>query len=175
MEHTTHESFGQRFGRVMKHWRSSKSDAQRAFPESTLNAAAQAITAGEQTHRGEVRFIVEKSLPTDEVWDGVTNRQRALALFAEYGIWDTEENCGVLIYVNLAEHKVDIVADRGIDRCIDAATWQTVCNTMTAGFAQGTFHDSTLAAIAHVNDLLRTYFPANGARPNELPDRPVML
>jgi uncharacterized membrane protein len=51
----------------------------------------------------------------------VTDRQRALALFADYGIWDTEDNCGVLVYVNLADRKVDIVADRGIDRRIDAA------------------------------------------------------
>lgn len=175
MAEITHESFGQRFGRVMRHWRTSRADAQRAFPESTLQAAAQAITAGEQTHRGEVRFIVEKSLPTDEVWDGVTNRQRALALFADYGVWDTEDNCGVLIYVNLADHKVDIVADRGIDRKIDAATWQAVCRTMTDGFKQGKFHDATLAAIEQVNALLRTHFPASGARPNELPDSPIML
>ena len=174
-DHMTHESFGQRFGRVLRHWRSSKADAQRAFPDSTLAAVAQAITAGEQTHRGEVRFIVEKSLPTDEVWDGTTNRQRALALFADYGVWDTEDNCGVLIYVNLAEHKVDIVADRGIDRKIDASTWQAVCHTMTAGFKQGNYHDATLAAIEQVNALLREHFPANGARSNELPDRPIML
>ena len=174
-DHMTHESFGQRCGRVLRHWRSSKADAQRAFPDSTLEAVAQAITAGEQTHRGEVRFIVEKSLPTDEVWDGVTNRQRALALFADYGIWDTEENCGVLIYVNLADHKVDIVADRGIDRKIDEATWQAVCRTMTEGFRQGRFHDATLAAIEQVNALLRQHFPSNGARPNELPDKPLML
>jgi uncharacterized membrane protein len=174
-DHMTHESFGQRCSRVLRHWRSSKADAQRAFPDSTLEAVAQAITAGEQTHRGEVRFIVEKALPTDEVWDGVTNRQRALALFADYGVWDTEDNCGVLIYVNLAEHKVDIVADRGIDRKIDAATWQAVCRTMTEGFKQGNYHDATLAAVEQVNTLLRTHFPANGARPNELPDSPIML
>lgn len=174
-DHMTHESFGQRCGRVLRHWRSSKADAQRAFPDSTLTAVAQAITAGEQTHRGEVRFIVEKALPTDEVWDGVTNRQRALALFADYGVWDTEDNCGVLIYVNLAEHKVDIVADRGIDRKIDAATWQAVCRTMTEGFRQNNYHDATLAAIEQVNTLLRAHFPANGARPNELPDSPIML
>lgn len=174
-DHMTHESFSQRFGRVLRHWRSSRADAQRAFPESTLTAAQQAITAGEQTHRGEVRFIVEKSLPTDEVWDGITNRQRALALFADYGVWDTEDNCGVLIYVNLAEHKVDIVADRGIDRKIDQATWQAVCRTMTEGFRRGDFHGATLAAIEQVNALLREHFPANGARPNELPDSPIML
>jgi uncharacterized membrane protein len=170
-----HASFGQRLSRVFRHWRSTKADAQRAFPEQTLAAAAQAITAGEQTHRGELRFIVEKALPTDEVWDGISNRQRALALFADYGVWDTEDNCGVLIYVNLADHKVDIVADRGIDRKIDSGTWQAVCRTMTEGFRQGNYHEATLAAIEQVNALLREHFPANGSRPNELPDRPIML
>ena len=170
-----HASFGQRLSRVIRHWRSTKADAQRAFPEQTLAAAAQAITGGEQTHRGEVRFIVEAALPTDEVWDGITNRQRALALFADYGVWDTEDNCGVLIYVNLAEHKVDIVADRGIDRKIDSATWQAICRTMTDGFRQGNYHDATVAAIEQVNALLREHFPANGTRANELPDRPIML
>ena len=81
----------------------------------------------------------------------------------------------MLIYVNLAERKVDIVADRGIDRKIDAATWQSVCDTMTRGFAGGDYQGATLAAIGQVNDLLRRHFPSNGARPNELPDRPLML
>ncbi|MDN4053120.1 TPM domain-containing protein [Massilia sp. YIM B02763] len=164
-----------RFRRTLRHLLSTRAEAQRAFPPATLAAIADAITAGEQTHRGEVRLIVEKALPLAAAWDGVTNRQRALALFADYGIWDTEDNCGVLIYVNLAEHKVDIVADRGIDRRIDAATWQAVCDTLTRGFARGAFHDATLDAVAQVNALLRRHFPADGARPNELPDRPLML
>jgi uncharacterized membrane protein len=105
-----------RVRRTLRHLLSTRNEAARAFPPATLAAIAEAITAGEQTHRGEVRLIVEKSMPLGAVWDGVTNRQRALALFADYGIWDTEDNCGVLIYVNLADHKVDIVADRGIDR-----------------------------------------------------------
>jgi len=175
MTQETAGSFGQRLARVLRHWRSTKADARRAFPDATLEAVAQAITAGERTHRGEVRFIVEKALPADEIWDGVTNRQRALALFADYGVWDTEDNCGVLIYVNLADHKVDIVADRGIDRKIDTGTWQAVCRTMTEGFRRGEFHQAALAAVEQVNSLLREHFPANGDRPNELPDKPIML
>jgi uncharacterized membrane protein len=171
MAHPIHK----RIGRALRHWRSNAADARRAFPPETLAAITDAIAKGEQTHRGEVRLIVEKAMPSEAIWAGISNRQRALALFADHGVWDTEDNCGVLVYVNLAEHKVDIVADRGIDRKIDAATWQAVCRTMTEGFARGQFHDSTLAAIAKINELLRTHFPADGARPNELPDQPVML
>ena len=168
-------SIAQKMTRAWRHATSSAGEARRAFPETTLTAIAEAIDAGERTHRGEVRLIVEKALPFDAAWDGITNRQRALALFADYGVWDTEDNCGVLIYVNLAEHKVDIVADRGIDRKIDAATWQAVCATMTRGFGRGEFHAATLDAIAQVNELLRRHFPSNGSRPNELPDQPLML
>ena len=163
------------FARVWRHLATTTAVAKRAFPAPTQDAIAAAVMAGEQTHRGEIRLVVETSLPFAAVWAGVTNRQRALAMFAECGVWDTADNCGVLIYINLAERKVDIVADRGIDSRIDATTWQAVCTTMTTGFAQGKFHDSTLAAIAHVNDLLRTHFPAAGSRPNELPDAPLMI
>jgi uncharacterized membrane protein YgcG len=168
-------SLKKRVARAWRHVSSSTAAARRAFPPDTLSAITAAIAAGEQTHRGEVRVVVEKGLPFEEVWDDVSNRQRALDLFADYGVWDTEDNCGVLIYINLAEHKVDIVADRGIDRKIDAATWQAICQTLTAGFKQGQFHQATLAAIDQVNALLRQHFPSNGARPNELPDRPILI
>jgi uncharacterized membrane protein len=164
-----------KLGRALRHLLSTRNEAERAFPPATLAAIAEAIALGEQTHRGEVRLVVEKSLPLSAVWEGVSNRQRAIALFADYGIWDTEDNCGVLLYVNLADHKVDIVADRGINRKIDPATWQAICDGMTAGFAQGRFHDATLAAVGQVNALLRQHFPSDGTRPNELPDRPLML
>jgi uncharacterized membrane protein len=164
-----------RLRRALRHLLSTRTEAERAFPPATLEAIAGAIAAGERGHRGEVRLIVEKSLPLSEAWSGVTNRQRAIALFADYGIWDTEDNCGVLIYVNLADRKVDIVADRGIDRKIDAATWQAVCATMTRGFAHGEYHAAALAAVGQVNDLLQRHFPSDGTGTNELPDHPLML
>ncbi|MFP5390919.1 MAG: TPM domain-containing protein [Gammaproteobacteria bacterium] len=168
-------SLGQRMARAWRHWLRSSSAGRQAFPDDSLRAIGAAITAGEQTHRGELRLIVENAMPSDAIWAGLDNRQRALALFAEHGVWDTEENCGVLIYINLADRKVDIVADRAISRRIDAATWKAICDTMTGGFARGEFHASTLAAIEQVNTLLRQHFPANGARGNELPDQPIVL
>jgi uncharacterized membrane protein len=169
------QAISHRIRRALRHWRSNASDARRAFPAATLEAITQAIAAGEQSHRGEVRLIVEKAMPSEAIWAGISNRQRALALFADHGVWDTEENCGVLLYVNLAEHKVDIVADRGIARKIDQATWQAICHALTENYAQGKFHDGTLAAIEQINELLRTHFPADGTRPNQLPDQPLML
>lgn len=164
-----------RLSRTLRHLRMSTSAGRRAFPQEALADIASAIAAGEQTHRSELRLIVEAAMPVEMVWAGMRNRQRALALFAEHGVWDTEDNCGVLIYINLAERAVDIVADRAVGRCIDGATWNAVCAAMTAGFARGEFRASTLAAIERVNALLREQFPANGPRDNELPDKPLLL
>lgn len=168
-------SFSERMQRQWRHWRATAARGRRMFPADTLARIGDAITAGEQLHRGEVRLIVEHAMPSDAIWADLSNRQRAIALFAEYGVWDTEDNCGVLIYINLAEQKVDIVVDRNIGRRVDPAAWQQVCNTMTAGFARGDFHASTLAAVEQVNALLAAQFPSSGKRPNELPDQPIVL
>jgi uncharacterized membrane protein len=159
----------------MRHWRTTAAVGREAFPTESLADLGAAITEGEIHHRGELRLIVENSMPFDAIWHDVGARQRALALFAEYGVWDTEDNCGVLVYVNLAEHKVEIVCDRNIGRRIGQATWQAICHTMTQGFARAEFHDSTLAAIRQVNELLRAHFPAQGEAVNELPDHPIVL
>ncbi|WP_317203993.1 TPM domain-containing protein [Janthinobacterium sp.] len=168
-------SFIGRCRRYLRHIFSTAAAGRRAFPPATLRAIETAIGQGELLHRAEVRLILEASLGMNEVFHDVSNRQRALALFAHYGVWDTEENCGVLIYVNLAERQVDIVADRNVAARIAPAEWQALCRTMTSGFAGGAYHDSTLAAIAALNDLLRRHFPADGARPNELPNQTIVI
>lgn len=173
---TSHASHTEsRLARLWRHWRSTAAKGRRAFPPQTLEAIGKAITAGEQRHRGELRLIVEHGMPFDALWAGMGIRARAIALFAEYGIWDTEDNCGVLVYVNLAEHKVEIVTDRNVGRKIDNIVWKRVCAAMTQGFARGEFHAATLAALDQVNSLLAQHFPASGERANELPDRPIVL
>ena len=168
-------SFGQRCGRAIKHWRSTPATARRAFPQGTLKAIEAAITDGEQLHHAEIRFIVEAGLTPSMAYQGVSNRQRARELFAQYGVWDTEDNVGVLIYINLAEHQVDIVADRHVGRRITPDEWQGVCRTMTAGFCTGNFHDSTLQALQQLNKLLQSHFPATGAARNDLPNDAIVL
>lgn len=163
------------FTRLFRHLRTTTAAGKRAFPEKTLNAIEEAITEGERRHRAEVRVIVEPSLDLQEVLAGVSPRDRARELFAQYGVWDTEENCGVLVYVNLADHQVEIVADRGVGRIVAAADWQAVCRTMTQGFARGDYHNSTLAALAQLNALLQEHYPDDGSTRNQLANQPVML
>lgn len=172
---TKHLSFGQRCGRALKHWRGTPATARQAFPEATLKAIETAIAEGETEHRAEVRLIVEAALTPGMAYQGVTNRERARELFVQYGVWDTEDNVGVLIYINLAEHQVDIVADRHVGRRITPEQWQAICRTMTAGFATGNYHDSTVQALGELNSLLQHHFPANGERGNQLPNEPILI
>lgn len=170
--------FMDRLTRRLRHLHSGVGVGEKLFPQDVLDLITEAIAHGEATHRGEVRLIVEAALPAELIWADVTDRARALELFAEHGVWDTEDNCGVLVYVNLADHQVEIIADRAINRKVTPEQWQRICGTMTEGFRQGDYGRSTLDAIEQVNALLREHFPADASRGpdvNELPDRPVMI
>ncbi|NBV20329.1 MAG: TPM domain-containing protein [Janthinobacterium sp.] len=159
----------------MKHLRGTPATARQAFPERTLKAIEAAIADGEAMHQAEVRLIVEAALTPGMAYQGVSNRERARELFAHYGVWDTEDNVGLLIYINLAEHQVDIVADRHVGRRVTPEQWQAVCRTMTRGFKDGNYHDSTLDALKQLNTLLQSHFPADGPRGNQLPNEPILL
>ncbi|MES2932774.1 MAG: TPM domain-containing protein [Pseudomonadota bacterium] len=161
--------------RCWKHLSTTTASGKQAFPPASLKAIEATIEAGEQQHRAEVRWIVESSLSLPLVWQGVSSRQRAIDLFRYYGVWDTEENCGVLVYLNLADHKVEIIADRGINRLVAPSDWQQICRDMSQGFAQGKFNDAALGALSEINALLRGHFPANGERPNQLPNQPITI
>ncbi|HEY8607377.1 MAG TPA: TPM domain-containing protein [Noviherbaspirillum sp.] len=161
--------------RMWRHLWMTSAAGRRAFPEETLKAIEAAIAEGETRHRAELRLVIEPGLDLQAVLNGMTARDRARELFAQYGVWDTEENCGVLVYINLADHQVEIVADRGVGKTVPAADWQHACRTMTQGFARGDYHHSTLAALAELNALLQRHYPDDGSLRNQLSDRPVML
>ncbi|HVK94538.1 MAG TPA: TPM domain-containing protein [Noviherbaspirillum sp.] len=164
-----------KFSRLIKHLLTTTAAGRRVFPETTLKAIEETIAAGETRHRAEVRMVVEPALGMQAVLNGIGARDRARELFSDYRVWDTEENCGVLVYVNLADHQVEIVADRGVGREIPAKDWEKICRTMTKGFAQGVYHDSVLAALGELNQLLEQHYPDDGTTRNQLSNRPVVL
>lgn len=161
--------------RLYRHLTTTTGTGRMLFPEATLQAIEAAIAHGETRHRAEVHMIVEPSLTLADAWNGVSARERARSLFSEYRIWDTQENCGVLVYVNIADHQVEIVADRGVGRIVSLAEWQGVCDTMTRGFARGEYHSAALEALSELNALLEKHYPDNGVVANQLPNRPVLL
>lgn len=147
----------------------------RAFPQSTLDSIEAAVRNSETRHGGEIRFAIENSLAPGRVWRGVSGRERAIEVFSNLRVWDTEHNSGVLIYLLLADHDIEIVADRGITSQVDPAAWEAVAQTMEAAFRQGDFERGALAGIEQVGALLAAHFPPSGHNPDELANRPVIL
>ncbi len=149
--------------------------AARAFPPPTLAAIEREIGRNEARHRGELAFVVEAELTTAQLWRGLGSRGRARQVFAECGVWNTEENSGVLVYILLADHRVEIVADRGITARVGEEEWQAICREMERHFREGRFEEGSIAGVRAVSDLLARHYPARTENPNELPDRPVLL
>lgn len=148
---------------------------QRVFSGADLAAIGTAIAACEKSHRGELRFVVEGSLPVSALWQGQSSRMRAVDLFASQRVWDTEENSGILIYVQLVDHRVEILADRGIAARVPQAEWDAVCRGMEASFRDGDWRRGALQAVTRAGELLAGHFPASGNNPNELPDQPLVI
>jgi uncharacterized membrane protein len=161
------------FARLTRHIFMPRRSLRRAFDEAALNAIEKAITDTEKTHGGEVRIALEASLDPAELFSDITPRQRALQAFSHLGVWDTELNNGVLIYVLWADRDVEIVADRGFNGRIGAQEWSEVCHRMEQLFSQGTAAAAVIAGIQAAGELISRHFPA--ADRNELPDRPTLL
>lgn len=164
-----------KFGRLFKHLLTPPWLAARRFNARLVAEIGAAVVVAEAGQRGEIRFVVEGPLPFAELWRGRTSRQRAADLFGRLGVWDTAENSGVLIYVQLVDRQVEILADRGIAARVPQAVWEEICRAMEAAFRVGDYRAAALAAIHRTGELLAEHFPAVGENPNELPDRPLLL
>jgi uncharacterized membrane protein len=155
---------------VMTHWQ-----VNRAFPRQTLIAIEQAIKASETAHVGEIRFAVEGALHSTPLFKGQSARERALEVFSQFRVWDTEHNNGLLIYLLLADRAVEIVADRGIHSKVGSREWENICRKMETAFKQGNYGDGVISGIQAVTEHLIKHFPASAAAQNELPNKPVVL
>lgn len=149
--------------------------ARRVLSDEALTQIEAAITAGESRHGAEIRFVIESSLEPAQIWKRVTPRDRALILFSSLGVWDTEHNSGVLLYVLVADRAVEIIADRAAARAVPAAAWQEVCRTMANTCQTGQMSAAALTAIAAIHALAEPHFPPGPNNPDELPNRPVIL
>ncbi|HVK54945.1 MAG TPA: TPM domain-containing protein [Burkholderiales bacterium] len=154
----------------MTPWRVS-----RTFPDDAMNAIEAVVEQSERAHTGQIRVVVEAALPVELLWRSLPARERAIDVFSSLRIWDTEHNNGVLLYLLLADHDVEIVADRGIARRVPQEEWETICRQMEAAFRAGDFKNGVLAGIQAVADKLSTHFPRLEGGANELPNRPLVL
>ena len=166
-----------KLGRWLRHSIQMPQSVDRVFPPSVLQRIQHEIAEGERVHSGEIRFAVEPTLPWSYLRRNAAARERAEMVFAKLRVWDTEDNNGVLIYVELADHRIEIVADRGIARHVPNARWEEISQMMREQFRAGEFEAGSIAAVRAVSAVLAEHFRlADGSRnPNQLADAPTVL
>lgn len=162
-------------GRILRHllehrWRESQ-----IFTPKVLARIEQAIKAGEATHSGQIRFVVEGALDGRPLFRDQPARERALDIFSQLRIWDTEHNNGVLIYLLLADRDIEIIADRGINGKVGTEGWEKICTVLEKEFRAGLYEYGVIKGIEEVSRVLAQHFPAEQGGKNELPDAPVVL
>ncbi len=151
-------------------------DARRLLGSDGLQRLEQAVRDSEARHMGELRLCIEAGLPVASLWHGTSPRDRAVTLFSQLRVWDTEHNNGVLIYLLLADKRIEILADRSLHARVGSRTWQGITDQLSTALQSGRYEDGLIQAIDAVSSLMRQHFPLT-SKPNrnELPDAVVLI
>ncbi len=169
-----------RVQRLLKHRWAHATGTEHALPPAVVTQLEKRVAASELQHSGEIRIFIEAGLPHSYLWSDAPSaqiaRQRALSMFGKLRVWDTARNNGVLIYLLLAEHAIELVADRGLNDCVPPEVWQSVVARMRGAFRKGDFQLGLTQAIDEVTALLAQHFPLvpGESNPNELPNALVV-
>lgn len=147
----------------------------RYFSKSDQHAIAQAVSEAEHGHIGEIQVVIEGCLPSHQAYQQNT-RMRARQLFAELGVWDTEYNSGVLLYLNLCERKVEIVIDRGIEKATEQGVWDEICATMIGTLARQQYREAVITGVFQIGEILNQFYEHSiPDQSNELSNEPIIL
>ena len=164
------------FARIFRHLLTGKLALRRIFPAATLTAIEQAIQQSEMNHGGQICFAVEATLNTIPLFKNQTARERAVEVFSQLRIWDTEHNNGVLIYLLLSDRDVEIIADRGIHAKVSSEELEAICRSMESAFRQQRFEAGVINGINAIGGHLREYFPSDSNnKKNKIANKPVVL
>jgi uncharacterized membrane protein len=140
-----------------------------------MAAIEREIRATEATHQGQIVFAVQGALDLRRIAQGVSARERAIEVFSELRVWDTDHRNGVLVYLLLADRDVEIVADRGIHQRCGPETWEMICRVMEQEFRARRFEQGVLQGVRAIGEHLARHFPGDDSNRNELGDQPVII
>ena len=167
----------QKLKRLWRH-RWTEGQVRSTFAPEVLLRLERAVAASESLHTGQIRLCVEGGLPYSYIWRGASARERAVGLFGKLRTWDTEHNNGVLIYLLLADHAIEIIADRAAARAISQSTWDALVQDMQQSFQRQAYAEGMEQTLQRVSALLIEHFPRDPLRhdapADALPDAPVV-
>jgi uncharacterized membrane protein len=147
------------------------------LPQQALDALRHTIHASEQRHTGQIVLCIEASLSPEDMLKHASPRQRALALFGELRVWDTEDNNGAMLYLLMSRHAIELVADRALNRCVAQAAWDSITQRLAVALRAHQYENGLQSALEQMSGLLIAHFPSSAARPrdNTVSDAPVVL
>ena len=165
-----------RIQRLWKHFKTADTELKQQFPQALLKQIEQHIGASESQHLGQVRLVLENTMPLQAVWHKVTARERAWYHFSHLKVWDTEYNTGVLLYIGWVDHAIEIVADRGISQKVPPQTWEAICQRLSEAFKTKRFDSGLQQALEEITEVLREHVPKNATHKhdNELSDEVIL-
>lgn len=102
-------------------------------------------------------------------------RRRALALFRVGAERRTTGRTGILLYLSLAEHRAEIVADEAIHSRVEPEIWGDAMAALIEAVKAGRPGEGMVAAVERIGAVLAISLPPTGENPNELPDRLIEL
>ena len=149
--------------------------SKRYFSKQEQMVIAQAVQQAEDGHVGEIQVVIEGHIPSHQAYHQCT-RLRAQQLFAELGVWDTEFNSGILLYLNLCEQTVEIVVDRGINLKTSTEVWQRICDQIVAELKNKQYRSAVVNGVVEIGKVLNLFY--NDKKPdmmNELSNQPIIL
>lgn len=111
------------------------------------------------------RLLVPESAISEEVLE------TAQSAFLRHGLMNTRDRTGVLIFVSLREHRVQILADKGIHEKVGERFWKNEADQIVRSIRNGSPAEGLVLAIREIGEKLREFFPARSGDSNELPDK----
>ena len=164
-----------RLKRLARHLVIWPSIVKQYFPKESMQRIENAIAASEKTHFGEICFVVESNLHMFDIVRNISAKKRAIEIFSKFQVWDTAQNSGVLIYLLLADHDFEILADRGIHHHVGNEGWEQISREIEKHFKHGDFELGVLHGIAKITEHLDRHFPSESENSNELTNAPIVM
>lgn len=101
--------------------------------------------------------------------------RRAMLHFTESGAVNTRDRTGILFFISLREHMVEIIADEGINSKVGQEAWDNILGRLLESIKSGRAADGIEKAVLECADILKEHFPVKSDDTNELPDGIVFL
>jgi uncharacterized membrane protein len=134
-------------------------------------AIVAAIGVAEKNTSGEIRVHIEKGSShkgEDENQTSMAPVERAMEVFHQLQMDNTQERNGVIIYVAVKSKQFAICGDKGINEKVAADFWDCTKDIMLSHFKNGNFKQGLIDGVLRAGEQLKKHFPYQSDDINEL-------